>query len=169
MATLFRVSRETIRGWSNEFGDYLSRDATPGEGRTRQFNDDDVRVFALVAEMKEAKMQYADIHAALQNGQRADPPANATALVSNYDERRLAGLEKQIGDLRSQLVDIRKERDSALAKIEAYKEVAEERKAETERLRLDTQHTIGELQREIGKLTALLEMEREKNKDEEEN
>ena len=169
LANLFQVSRETIRTWSGEFGDYLSTEATPSKGKTRQFNDDDIAVFALVAQMRDARLGVEDIKAMLANGQRGEVPEDASMLISNYDERRVEALESQIRDLRMQLIDARQERDIALAKIEGYKERIEELREEAQQARSeardhvgDMQGQVAQLQREIGRLIASLEVERER-------
>jgi DNA-binding transcriptional MerR regulator len=71
---MFDISRETVRSWVKEFGDYLSPTATPPKGRQRHFTEDDLAVFALVAELKEKRWKFADIHPLLQSGERGRPP-----------------------------------------------------------------------------------------------
>lgn len=71
---LHDISSETIRNWCDEFGDYLSSTANPGKGKHRNFTDDDMRVFDLIAKMKGQGLTYEQIHAALLNGQRGDEP-----------------------------------------------------------------------------------------------
>ena len=74
VATIFHVSTETIRNWSDEFSRYLSFMANPGKGRTRTFNDDDMTVLSLIAEMKRKGSTFEEIHVALGQGQRGDSP-----------------------------------------------------------------------------------------------
>src|SRR5215207_3277821 len=107
---LFNVSPETVRNWSEEFGQYLSVTATPGGGRHRLFTQDDMEVFALVAELKEKGLTYTDIHAALQNNQRGEIPQ---MLVSQVQELQLA---LQYDQAQEMVARLEGERDAALAK-----------------------------------------------------
>jgi DNA-binding transcriptional MerR regulator len=74
VADLFNYSESAVRIWANEFVGYLSTDAQ-GAGRSRHYTQEDLGVFALVAQMKRAGYTYEDIHASLVAGQRADPPS----------------------------------------------------------------------------------------------
>jgi DNA-binding transcriptional MerR regulator len=93
VARLFDISKQSARGWSAEFGDYLSPAANPPAGHARRFDEVDLAVFALVAEMRAAGANYADIHAALASGQRGQPPAEGPGGVSEPapDEPEPAG------------------------------------------------------------------------------
>src|SRR3954454_4310661 len=93
---LFTVSPETVRNWSEEFGEYLSVTATPGTGRHRLFTHEDIEVFALVAELKDKGLTYTDIHAALQNNQRGEVPQ---MLVTQMQELQLSLKVDQAQDL----------------------------------------------------------------------
>jgi len=71
------VTPATIRRWSGEFSDYLSRHASPPRGETRVFSDDDAAVLALVAEMRRVNIDLETITAALAAGERGHwPPDN---------------------------------------------------------------------------------------------
>lgn len=72
LAELFAVAEPTVRAWCGEFEEYLSVNANPGEGRTRYYDDEDVKVLALVAEMKTQGKTFEDIHASLKAGKRGD-------------------------------------------------------------------------------------------------
>ena len=93
VATIFHVSTETIRNWSDEFSRYLSFMANPGKGRTRTFSDDDMTVLSLIAEMKGKGSTFEEIHVALGQGQRGDLPDlevdEVKAIISGDQERRL--------------------------------------------------------------------------------
>ena len=64
----------TLRRWSQDFSDYLSADANPGKGITRRYNNDDARVLALVAAMRQDNQTIEAIHAALAAGDRGQWP-----------------------------------------------------------------------------------------------
>lgn len=142
MANILDVSRETIRAWSYEFVDYLSEDAKPGEGQRRHYDNDDVRVLALVAQMKQKRQPYAEIHVALAAGERADPPEGASALTSDTDKKTIMLLEQEITSLKEQVDQM--QRDVAQASL--LREQLEEARGE-----------IARLNREIGKLEGRLE------------
>jgi DNA-binding transcriptional MerR regulator len=72
---MFGVAVETARGWAAEFERHLSPRANPGTNKTRAFTQTDLEILALVAEYKEQRLTFNDIHTALDNGQRGTPPA----------------------------------------------------------------------------------------------
>jgi excisionase family DNA binding protein len=131
VASLLRVSRETIRTWSDEFMGNLSAYASPGDGKHRQFSDEDVKVLAFVAQMKRMGRTYEEVHSALNSGEwekmdLADLPINGSG-------RSIVELQTQITELEGQLDTISRERDEALtaAAIDrARREDAEKRAAD---------------------------------------
>lgn len=157
LVSLFDVSGETIRTWATEFVQYLSPTASPGPGRQRIFTDDDVRVLALVAALKSEGKVYDDIHAALKAGQRGD--------LEQFFVEQATEIEQggQLAFARHQMSQLRLERDEA---------VEQQREMRDELIRLRTQlemmkdqtDQIAALHQKIGRLEALLEIEREKKK-----
>lgn len=109
---VFNISRETVRNWAVEFSEYLSIAANPGGGRARQFEDADMHVFALIAELKDKNMLFSDIHAALKSGQRGDMPAQSREIATTSPEQR------GIRALQQQVVELAQERDLLLKKTE---------------------------------------------------
>jgi DNA-binding transcriptional MerR regulator len=154
VAAVFGVSKETVRTWSETFADYLSPLANPGRGRARRFNDDDMAVFQLVADLKDAGQTYAEVEEALRQGERGSPPdlapGDLQSLITSETEKRLM---LQLETLQKQLVQAYQERDRALA--------------ETERLRQTQLENAGfrakiealELQLEEAKKTGMAQME----------
>ena len=67
------VSVSTIRNWSADFAEFLSPGANPPPGATREYTEDDLKVFATVAVMRAQSVETADIRAALVDGQRLEP------------------------------------------------------------------------------------------------
>lgn len=67
---IFKVSRQTVSNWASDFAEYLSPTATPEGGAHRKFTDQDMTVFALVADMRAQGGTSEMIHAALRMGQR---------------------------------------------------------------------------------------------------
>ena len=105
---LFKVSKETVRHWSQEFSTYLSPTATPAAGRHRQYTDDDLQVFALIHQMKSEGQLFEDIHASLGNGQRGILPETETSQIIAAEPRqqmmllqgKILELEEEIDRLR---------------------------------------------------------------------
>lgn len=147
VCALFHVSRQTVSNWADEFARHLSIAANPPTGRHRQFNDDDLEVLALVAQMKDTGMLYADIHASLDNGQRGDIP-RPSDLIPAEQRHQVAilqaalhrtELEKQ--QLTEQVSDLKSKYDKAEGKVELL----------TEQLN-DANQRIFELGQEIARL-----------------
>lgn len=149
----FDVTGETIRAWSNEFSPYLSPTATPGENRHRIFSDEDMAVFALIASMKREGKIYADIHAALRAGQRGD----LAEVISETNQ--IETTTAQLALIQQQLLALREERDEASARAHELHDEVIKLKTQLEFYQNQTDK-LEKLQREIGKLEALLEIER---------
>jgi len=66
IARLFDVKSGTVKKWCHEFGEHLSPSAVV-KGKTRKFNDSDLRVFALVYYYWEDDPDYEHIHACLNS------------------------------------------------------------------------------------------------------
>jgi DNA-binding transcriptional MerR regulator len=120
IARLFNVSGQTIRVWCKEFALYLSPGATPPDGETRSFTEDDVAVFALAARMRqEAQATYEQIRQALAEGERGHPPREdpsmeyppAPVLWGQLQAARgeLKAVEDRIGDLKEDRELLRRE------------------------------------------------------------
>lgn len=102
LSDFLNVSTETVRGWSIEFARYLSPTATPSAGRHRRFTDNDMRVFTLIAELKNSGLLYEDIHAALTSGQRGDLPTPGALVIRSETGAQLAILEHRIRELETE-------------------------------------------------------------------
>lgn len=133
-STAFKIARETIRKWCLEFGDYLSPSANPGKNRDRHFNDDDMRVLALVSEMKAAGRTYSDIHAALGAGQRGEIP-EVRPIPSGGERNRLLVMEKDIQDLRAALNDALEDRQRQAGQIELLQQQLKAAQEKADKLR----------------------------------
>ena len=87
---MFAVTRQTVLNWVEEFQAYLSPTASPGTRRKRKFTYEDLEVLTLVARYKEDGATFADIHPALKNGQRGEPPIDRPAIpLNDTDPTRL--------------------------------------------------------------------------------
>lgn len=140
--TVFGVSRETIRNWSADFGAFLSKTSKPGKGKSRVFSDEDMSVFALIADLRKQGASQESIISNLQSGQRGQPPhVDATALANSGQHSQVATLqsaltrlsaeidrlkpyENQSIELRGQLMEARQQRDEMKRELrEAYEEI----------------------------------------------
>lgn len=118
---LFNVSHTTIKNWTAEFSDYLSPLATPESRKARQFTEEDLKVLALVAELKANRAaSFEDIHFALRSGQRGTLPdsisttlAPTSTLVSGITQ-----LQAVINDLNQQIEVERAEKFMAKGQVE---------------------------------------------------
>lgn len=98
----FGVSHQTVKNWCKEFRTYLSPTAVPESGQPRQFTENDVKVLALVADMKSNRHTFTDIHATLQTGQRGEIPPFPHRLPAIAPQQML-DLQSHIGELETQL------------------------------------------------------------------
>jgi len=160
LAEIFQVAEPTIRTWSGEFEQFLSPDANPGEGRTRYYSEEDVRVLALVAEMKGQGKQVEDIAASLSIGKRGDvesavqaaqqrPQSLDQAIV--YIEQlvsRVESLQEQVSAQANEITQWRDEANQLKGQLAAIRD-KEERDAERG---TDSQARIIELERTIAVL-----------------
>ena len=156
-AMMFGVARETIRNWADEFAEYLSPLATPGHGKRRMYSYDDLRVIALVAELKKQGMTYADIHVSLKNGQRGQPPLvfpeDVQALVVSKQERQL---ELGVEYLQQNMLQLQRRLEVAQTEVAALQEV------KTDNIRLKI--LLDEREKQISEIKAQLTAAQEENK-----
>lgn len=140
---LFGISKETVRQWAIEFAQYLSPSAAPGQkGKHRQYTEDDLTVFALIAEMKERGVIFDEIHLALTNGQRGTPPGMQTAISQTTMQMVL--LEKRVTELSAEVERLLPFENENI-ELRALLKRTEEQLA-------SAQEKIDKLNREIGRL-----------------
>jgi len=156
--SLFDISPQTVRAWANEFAQYLSVDASPSLGRHRVFTEDDLKVFALVKEMKDEKKLYDDIHLSLQSGARGEMPSLPDDdLVDLVATKQGIQLLNNLRMLMAKMSEI----DRRFNQLES---TVKDREVQDLRQQLkENQDEKMELMRQIGRLEALLEVEKEKN------
>jgi len=129
LSDLFGVTGQTIRQWSEEFVEYLSPRANPGKHRTRTYNEEDVEVFVLVAQMKEIGNVYEDIHVALASGQRGQLPDLSVIERKTRFEDRLLKLQT---NYEKELTLANEKAASALARVGEYEQRLEKMQEEVE-------------------------------------
>lgn len=111
LAHIFGYTEQTIRKWADEFGQYLSGEATPGNGRHRDFQVEDLPVLSFVAEQKGRHATYEEIHASLKAGARGDMPEisedRLKFLAASENEKQatmeVVALQRHIADLSERL------------------------------------------------------------------
>lgn len=138
---LFAISHQTVKNYADEFSGFLSVTGAPGKGRTRLFTEDDLAVFALVKSLKDRGMTYADIHTALQAGQRGTVPDSAYAIVETAPSASIVALQDALEQALQDNRRLQSEVDRAGATID-----------ELRRQLADSQAKVDRLNREIGRL-----------------
>src|SRR5262245_17477179 len=68
IARLFKVDRNTVKKWCDEFSPYLSAIANPPKGETRYFSDADLQVLAVIYHYWEDEPDYEAIRYRLDSG-----------------------------------------------------------------------------------------------------
>lgn len=136
---IFGISRQSVRQYAIEFAHYLSPGANPQKGSQRNFDRDDLAVYALIQEMKKRGATYEQIHLQLRSGARGDVPVIAPIQASS--DNKIAHMERQIAIAHDQIVKLQTDLLRRDAQIEVYQQ-------QVERL----EKRISELDREIGRL-----------------
>jgi len=140
----FDVSRETIRQWAIEYGDYLSPGANPAKGAYRQFTEDDMTVFAYIVQAKSGGLSPDDIAINLKNGERAEPTADMGSLKPSAERpSQIAAYQKELERVNAKVAELETQQQRDSAKIELLH-------AELQKAR----ERIDQLNREIGRLEA---------------
>lgn len=149
IASLFHISRETVRLWSNTFARHLSISATPSAGRHRTFNDDDLRVFALIKELKGRGLVFDEIHAALDNGQRGDLPiVEAKEVVAADGRQHITLLNREIERLEA-------ERDALAAALRPTQDDNVRLRALLERSEAELEQASDKIEKLMGEIAVL--------------
>jgi DNA-binding transcriptional MerR regulator len=121
----FGVTASTLRNWTAEFADYLSSSANPPAGQTRQYSQEDAEILATVAIMRSEKRPYAEIHAALDAGDRIEwtPPEEEGARPEDEEqETALVRLTATVARFEGQLEAVTEERDHLRNKLDEEQE-----------------------------------------------
>jgi len=140
----FDVSRETIRQWAIEYGDYLSPGANPAKGAYRQFTEDDMTVFAYIVQSKQFGLSPDDIAANLKSGMRAEPQTDFGSIKPSSDKpSQMAAYQKAITRLNDRVAELETLHERDNAQMELLKQQLE-----------DARTRIDQLNREIGRLEA---------------
>jgi len=156
VSSVIRLSRETIRTYAEEFSRHMSDLANPGQGKHKQFTENDVRTIHTIANMKRAGSTYAEIHEALDRGDLLGDP-DMTVLSPLGSTAALTILERRLVDLSTELQSVKMERDDARALLlplerENAANKALRESAETRAVALEKE--VRDLIKQIGRLEA---------------
>lgn len=147
VAKHFQTTAETIRRWSRDFARYLSPSAN--SSTKSEYTDDDMDVLTFIHDAYQNNDKTDDIALMLASGQRG----TWSGVLQN---RSIEVTENQF----EQIVKIRQERDdlqTALTDARTQIAVLQQQVKDTQALRDE----IRQLNREIGKLEARIEMMQE--------
>lgn len=180
LADWLGLADSTVRVWSREeFKPYLSATAQGGEGRTRHFNEQDARIIAFIAVLKNEGNSSDDVHRALQQLQDGDwrdlPPMPAappdvgpiamipretaeTAVSAQRSAmmREIAILEDRVDLLSQQLAEEREKRDSIQEDLTETKERLGELRGQMSEAGAKQELLVQERHRERRLLTSVL-------------
>lgn len=122
----FGISPQTVKNWCDEFAQYLSPTATPGESKKRIFTLDDMQVLSLVADYHKRGFRWEDAHAALKMGQRGEIPQES-AIVNQPPPALLVALRDEISNLQTDLKGAESERDEYKGQVKLLERQLDQR------------------------------------------
>jgi DNA-binding transcriptional MerR regulator len=144
VCVMFSISHQTVKNWSDDFAQFLSRTANPGGGRKRAFTLDDLRVFALVDQMHQTGGTKAEIRIALSQGQRADLPAapDGSPIVPSTV---LSSLKQEIMSRDLTIQRLQTERDEEHGQVRLLKEQLDAKEGQIKTLYIENAELRSEL------------------------
>ena len=108
-------SKNTLRNWTVEFGEYLSTHAHPPKGNVRLFDDSDIEILHTVHALKVEYQTTETIHAALTDGERIPLPARPEPTpgdaLGQPGSALVTKLTATVANFEGQLTTITNERD----------------------------------------------------------
>lgn len=148
---IFKTTRENLRRWAVEFSDFLSPTANPIAGKgIREYTYEDLKVLALIAQMKALRKQPQDIILALENGDRGEPPDDVTTLAFIGSKNAPAHLQKHIATLETALTEIKHQLEDAKSEVQgvtAVNKYLQIKLADTEKKLEEAHILIGQLKK----------------------
>ena len=136
-----------VRRYVKEFSDikkgvnYFSDTATPAEGETRLFDDNDAAVIMLISQMKGARVSSAKIREALDRGDRGIWPPEAPS--ESRQEAHTAAGEAQPGEHGTQAAA--DDKDLQIAKLKVLAEALKDERDYLRSLVMTTQQQLADL------------------------
>jgi len=146
IAALLNITPQTVRSRSEEFAGHLSHVANPGQGRQRQYTDDDVRVMVLINDMNKVGARVNDIHDALKTGRRGELPDKTPGVLAISPNKQQLALAARVEELEDAVKLLTTENQQLRIDAALGRRDNEELKAAREE--------IARLNREIGRLEA---------------
>lgn len=148
VAARFGVGPQTVRNWSDRFGEFLGAGAVVS-GSARTFTDSDLEVLALVSELTGTGLTYAQVATSLGQGKRGRVP-DAPVIDSDV-------VAVMTPDEIGRTLEIMHVRDQALGEVKALEkqvardeEIIKSKDVEINRLN----RTLGAAEGEIARLKA---------------
>ena len=146
IASLLNITPQTVRSRSEEFAGHLSHVANPGQGRQRQYTDEDMRVMVLINEMNKVGERVSDIHDALKSGKRGELPDKSPSVLAVAPNKQQLALAARVEELEDVIKLLTVENQQLRIEAALGKRDNEELKA--------ARDEIARLNREIGRLEA---------------
>jgi DNA-binding transcriptional MerR regulator len=146
------VSVSTIRQWAREFADHLSPGATPPKGQPRQFDEEDIAIFATAAVLRAQLVPYEEIEARIATGERLEPvpgarpspdeeeeegqaqgaPAAFSAALQLYD-KQFSELQQRLAETQERLLEATERATAAETELRLLRQQqSQEKTVETE-------------------------------------
>jgi len=163
LSTIYQITPETIRVWSNTYQDFLSHNATQST-RKRTYTVEDTTVIALVAEQRKQGQSFDEIRIALNNNQRGNPPSlepeEIKELTVENIDRQLAleverlnfvisGLQEKLTEAQATAQRVHKV-ELENAKLVTENKQVKQIKTELKEVRLQAEEKNEQLTRELG-------------------
>lgn len=135
-APLFGIDAITLKRWVEAYPEFFSKEAQPGKGKTRIFNDEDLEVLAFIFE-KRKQLSESEIKTLLKRGDRGIPPTGKElAIVTTHEmNKALTTMQEHVKELEKEIQYERKRADKAEGKVELLLEQLKEKEAEIDRLK----------------------------------
>lgn len=153
IATRLGIDESTLRLWtSGEFKMYLSPRAQGGDGRHRNYTDQDSRILAYIKEMRDENATTEDIHAGLKSLQAMkwtglpvlpDAPGAVISMIPREAAETRVDMQRQTYANEIQ------EYQRRIADIEAKLEKSEDQRETLLRERADLMKRVGELEGQL--------------------
>jgi DNA-binding transcriptional MerR regulator len=158
---LFGISTQTVREWTDDsrFGEFFSQLAKPAaKGQHKRFSQEDMEVIAYIHEQKwKYGKPETDITNELRAGARGVIPDGGFGSPSEIIQK-MADAEDELQVMQARMTALQIERDRARAEAEVLRNMLEAEQKSRSEITNQLNQTINELNREIGKLQARLEI-----------
>ncbi len=154
LAARLSVSRDTIRNYARDFGEFLSKEATGLEPNARRrYSEHDALVLATAADLRSRGLTVEQVRESLRSGRLVDVLPDVPSPAETEARQNIALIARaefdraldRVAQLESELDGLRSERDRAIERWQA----------DTSELNSHIQRLEGELGQARGELMAL--------------